>query len=291
MKNRLLYISSFVLLFGSLVLIFNLHNERENESQYYNQAEKHTHQLLNLSQSIDIELLRILNFRLNHFDSLTQMTKQLRRVQKQLQSEHNAIANLPISLVNERLAKYLQDSQQKLALLEHIKSMFSSYKITLRYIPTISEAVKQAVTPEIKEQIDALQASILKYSLFPEKQAKQQLQEQIELLQLYTLDPRSNILMENLLHHVNANLDFHSSIQVLYSHYEAIKVINHLTWIEKKLVNYISDKASQSFMVNNIFLVTILRLGTLNTYLSLGLPVTLKRPRSLCSNNLSSGEK
>jgi len=256
MKNRFLYSSSFILLFGSLLLIFYLHNEREKESQYFQQTEIHIHQLLNLSQAIDIELLRILNFRLNHYDSLVQMTKQLLQTQKKLQLEQHDSINLPIEGVSQRLTEYLQDSQKKISLLEHIKAVFSSYKITLRYIPSIADALKQTVTAEIKEQINALQALVLNYSLFPEEIARQQLQEQIERLQLYDLDSQSNTLMENLLHHCKANMDFHNRIQVLFSRYEAIGAIKHLGWIEHQLVTYIGSKASQSFNANNIFLIS-----------------------------------
>jgi len=255
MKNQILYSSSFILLFGCFSLIFYWHSEREQEAEQFNTASQSIHELQRLSQSIDNELLRVLNFRRNHFDVLASSVSQLRKGQKQLVTENNVFDDLPIAGVNAQISQYIQYSQAKLSLLEHLKSRFASYKNTLRYIPTISDTLKPSLnSSEIKEQVNALQALIFSYSMFPEEHTRQQLQNKIEDLELLTLEPEPALLVENLLFHANANLRFRDGIKSLYERYKAINTVNYLDWIEVKLSDYIKNQKAHSYTTNNVFL-------------------------------------
>ncbi|MFK5891704.1 MAG: PAS domain S-box protein, partial [Pseudomonadota bacterium] len=258
MKNKLLFSISFILILTSFSLIFYSHNEHNKEMETFLYAEKNIHRLIRLSESIDSDLLLLLNFRLNNFDSLAEKVKQLIQEQKIL-AENNLFSakNLPISGINKRIDQYITSNQIKLQLLEHIKSNFASYRITLHYIPTISRELNQSVVNDVREHINALYALLFNYNLFPEKQYQQQLQQKINYLQSLMLEHKSALLMENLLFHVNANLAFQEIIQAMFDAYKKQDDISHLRWMQEQIENFLIAKTVDTYKVNNIFLVCI----------------------------------
>jgi|GEM_PF-627103 len=254
MRNYLLYGSSLLLILAGFSLIFYLHSEREQEAQQFNTANQTIHKLINESRAIDSELLRVLNFRRNHFDFITRSVKQLRHYQKILIAEQSLFQQLPIDEVHTQVEQYLQKSQEKLKILEHLKSRFASYKNTLRYIPTIADTLKLSTPSTIKEQINALQALVFSYSMFPEEQTRQQLLDRIDDLELLTEDSSTTELINNLLFHTKANLSFRNGIQSLYKRYKKLDAANHLLSMEEQLTDYIKYQKAHSYSTNNVFL-------------------------------------
>ncbi len=259
MKNKLLFSVSFFLILSSLLLIFYLHNGHKREIEHFLYAEKNIHQLFRLSESIDADVLRLLNFRINNFDSLSEKIQQLRKAQNKLyvNDPYSAI-NLPISGIKKQIDNYLAASEIKQQLLEHIKSNFASYKITLHYIPTIAAELNKSMDIDIREHINALYALLFNYNLLPANQVKQQLQQKIDYLQSLMLEHESVLLLENLLFHVNANLAFQETIQSMFDSYNNQKADSHLIKLDETIEILLDAKTADSYKANNIFLVSII---------------------------------
>lgn len=255
MRSYLLYGNSFLLLLGCIGLIFYLHSQREQDARQFNTANETVHQLGQVSRAIDSELLRVLNFQRNHFDTLTLQVKQLRKIEELLKNQRDLFRGLPIESLDQHITDYLTLSEKKLRYLEHLKSRFASYKNTLRYIPTIADSLKLLVNSATKEQVNALQALIFSYSMFPEENTHQMLLDKMDELYLSSHEGEAGEWIENLLFHANTNINLYQGIQSLYDDYQQMDTYHHLQWMETQLTAYINHQKTLSYRTNNIFLL------------------------------------
>ncbi|MFK5985379.1 MAG: EAL domain-containing protein [Pseudomonadota bacterium] len=257
MKNRFLYSSFLLIFFSCISLVFYLHLSRKQEAEHFLAAEKNIHRLIRLSEAMDNDVLAMLSFQLNDFDSLTTKANKIKQARKQLKSNKFTSAKpLPIEGIDQQVELYLSDSWLKLQLLEQLKSNFASYEITLRYIPGVIEQLKELVSTDVFGQINQLYALLLKYRLFSEQQTKQLLMQQINNLAALEFDNKVSIIMENLLFHSRLNLGFRDDLQIIFRHYKKVPSRIHLISIEEQLEDYTSAKTNASFTANTIFLIS-----------------------------------
>jgi len=258
MKNKLVSLGGIFLVLVCLSVILYSYNDHKKDTEKILAAEKNLHQLLRLSESIDSDVLRLLNFRMDNYDSLAEKVKQLHFNQKYLTAKNkSATVNLNISGIKEHIAQYIKISEKKLQYLEHIKSGFASYQATLFYIPTITKQLKESENTDIKEKISTMFALLLNYNLVNDALINNVLQQQIKTLRSIELETQSKILMDKLLVHVDTNLIFQQKLQNLYNNYKKQDVIIHLKWIEEQLEDSLQVKTETSYRANIIFLFCI----------------------------------
>ncbi len=224
MKKEQYPLITYLLFFVVTATVVSVLYKRNQQLEEYDLIQHKLEQLKELDARIDRDLLLNLSFYSSNYDALAQSSTRIDTLQHEI-TEQTARFSQEVPEFKTVLQQYIQNSTRKERHLERIKSLSSSIKNTLQYLPTVINELSHKITasrhdPEdLRFKINQLFGVLLDYNIFPRHDKKQILEEKIAELEglsdhVYQKD------LNNILSHIQANLRMKNQMENMLRTYE-----------------------------------------------------------------------
>ncbi|WP_456448533.1 EAL domain-containing protein [Thiolapillus sp.] len=149
------------------------------------------------------DMERIISFRLPHYDSLIQSSKNLQKLSEQLHQQQTSQDNWYVEALSSQLERYLDALDKKRHMIESIQSHVAQVRNSLLYLPGLLQASEQGLPLKDDAELSSLLIDVYTHYLFPDKissgeilQRLKQIREQVQ----------GNETVSRLLQHVEVTL-------------------------------------------------------------------------------------
>ncbi len=261
MKKERYALIIYLLLFIVTVTVLLALYHRNEHIKKYETIQSDLEQLKELDLQVDKVLLQNLSFYLSHYDTLVQLNKKTRELQKKTKRQSEDFSH-EVPLFKRTLAHYIVLSQEKNLQLERIKALSSSIKNTILYLPTaISQLDNNTLNPvetsvHFNFRISSLMNILLHYNISPGEEKKQLIEKQIKQLEVLSAPEPLHKPLKNILSHIRANLIMTSQIASLLKTYEQINLSKYLIQLQKLHTDYFTQQNENSYQIN-ILLISL----------------------------------
>ncbi len=198
----------YLLLLAIGLVVWGYVQSRAEDLRLHNQRLDLLLRLERVEGSLDRDILQVASFQLLQYDPLVRAQRELREVLAQVEASEGA-AQQTAALS----ADYRRALDAKLDLLEHIKSRAALVRNGLLYLPLAAADLHL-------DPVANLLNDLLRYNLLPGTLEAEDLAVRLEALDLLSdLGPDERPLLDNLLHHMRANLGLTAEVQALREAY------------------------------------------------------------------------
>ncbi len=259
MKKEQYALITYLLFFVVTATVVSVLYKRNQQLEEYDLIQHKLEQLKELDARIDRDLLLNLSFYSSNYDALAQSSTRIDTLQHEI-TEQTARFSQEAPEFKTVLQQYIQNSTRKERHLERIKSLSSSIKNTLQYLPTVINELSHKITasrhdPEdLRFKINQLFGVLLDYNIFPRHDKKQILEEKIAELEglsdhVYQKD------LNNILSHIQANLRMKNQMENMLRTYEKIGLNKELSRLQTIHTNYFTEQTKNSYIINLVLII------------------------------------
>ncbi|MCP3668549.1 MAG: EAL domain-containing protein [Gammaproteobacteria bacterium] len=179
-------------------------------------------ELKDLEARLDRDVLEVTSFLLIQYDDLSNTVKQLHAArirQMALIEEYGETNN---HRLKDTAGKYWQALEEKIQLIEKIKYQAAFVRNSTSYLPTVAEELKKNKNSSYLQLLELLN-QLYHYNILPSSTALDSIRYQLNELELLA-DPVTDqqLLLDNILFHIHANLIGLSRLSELEQRYLAI---------------------------------------------------------------------
>lgn len=258
MKKEQYALITYLLFFVVTISVVSVLHKRNQQLKEYDLIQQNLEQLKELDSRIDKELLLNLSFYSSNFDTLAQSSIRIDQLQNQI-AEYSSGFSVEVPEFKTVLLQYINNSTRKERQLERIKSLSSSIKNTLMYLPTVIDELSKKITSshhdpdDLRFKINRLSSALLDYNIFPRHDKKQQLEHKITELENFS-DPAFSKELGNILSHIRANLAMKSQMENRLQSYKKIDINKELTLLQTIHTNYFTEQTKTTYIINIILI-------------------------------------
>lgn len=258
MKKEQYALITYLLFFVVTISVVSVLHKRNQQLKEYDLIQQNLEQLKELDSRIDKELLLNLSFYSSNFDTLAQSSTRIDQLQNQI-AEKSSGFSVEVPEFKTVLLQYINNSTRKERQLERIKSLSSSIKNTLLYLPTVIDELSKKITSshhdpdDLRFKINRLSSALLDYNIFPRHDKKQQLEHKITELENFS-DPAFSKELGNILSHIRANLAMKSQMENRLQSYKKIDINKELTLLQTIHTNYFTEQTKTTYIINIILI-------------------------------------
>lgn len=260
-KTRLYLTSLFaIVLMGCLFYL--LHGDKSQSGQ---QRSEILLQLQVLDNALDLEVLLISSMQQQNYDEIVWLTQQL-----QQQETDPTIAQLFMALpaeLTEKLKQYRNTLHQRAALAERIKTLASTARNGLNYMPMLINRIAETNSSRLP-RAEAIVNLLYQYHIFRSDLDALEIKNQIK-----AFSENDSESVTDLKFHIQANLMAQTQLTQLLSEYKQIPNKTAFNQLYSAYLNYRNKEAQQTEYLNSglIGLTAILILLLTFLYLRLTL--------------------
>ncbi len=194
---------SLLLITLSIALIMLLGMLWDDDSLEHAEVSSQLIELKELDARLDRDVLKITSFLLAHYDTLVQTTQRLH----QLESEMRKPGQSKYETLDDAIAKYWRAMDMKLEALERIKFQAAVVRNGILYLPVAAASVKE-VNRTIYLQVMELLNQLYVFDLFYSDSQLSSIRLGLKQLKLIRhTDPKKQKILDNMLFHIEANLN------------------------------------------------------------------------------------
>ncbi len=218
--------------------------------------------------ALDQEVMKVISFQLTHYDSLVETRWQLIRLGEVISDPQNSPFKSTNLKISRAIDTYWKTIQQKLEVMERIKSRAAVVQNGLQYLPTAIGEV-QDTNDEIKTEITELLNHIALYTLFTSHSELENIKSKLELLTIEVSfkQPQHDLLF-NILHHINATIKHLNFLVELKKQYIKIPSRKYFEEISSEYDNFYAESLKRAENFSFILLaLTLLSLTALTQVL------------------------
>ncbi len=258
MKKEQYALITYLLFFVVTISVVSVLHKRNQQLKEYDLIQQNLEQLKELDSRIDKELLLNLSFYSSNFATLAQSSTRIDQLQNQI-TEQSSGFSVEVPEFKTVLLQYINNSTRKERQLERIKSLSSSIKNTLLYLPTVIDELSKKITSshhnpdDLRFKINRLSSALLDYNIFPRHDKKQQLEHKITELENFS-DPAFSKELGNILSHIRANLAMKSQMENRLQTYQKIDINKELTLLQTIHTNYFTEQTKTTYIINIILI-------------------------------------
>ncbi len=259
MKKEQYALITYLLFFVVTATVVSVLYKRNEQLQEYDLIQQNLEQLKELDARIDRDLLLNLSFYSSNYDALAQASIRIKALQHKITKLSSRFA-MEVPEFKAVLQEYIKNSTRKERHLERIKSLSSSIKNTLQYLPTVINELNNKITasghdPEdLRFKINQLFGILLNYNIFPHHDKKQILEQKIS-----ELKKNSNNLyqkeLNNILSHIQANLKMKTRMENMLRSYEKMDINNELSSLQAIHTNFFTEQSKNSYIINLVLII------------------------------------
>ncbi|KRT54350.1 PAS domain S-box/diguanylate cyclase (GGDEF) domain [endosymbiont of Ridgeia piscesae] len=192
-------------------------------AQHHAQQSNMLLELKELDARLDRDVLRITSFLLVQYDPLVETTNRLRRLKERLGSPSKGFYGSMDKLVDSALDAYWESMQEKLQLLERIKSEAAVVRNGIHYLPLAAKGLEATNSKHYQEVLQLLNQLYI-YYLISSTTRLQQIEQQIDRLQQQAeTQGEPQKVLRNILFHMSAILKGLSRLNRLKQRFIAIQ--------------------------------------------------------------------
>lgn len=163
-------------------------------------------QLKELDARLDRDVLRVTSFLLVQYDPLVKTSTRLRELSQKIKDPQGGFYGSLSPDVDAAVDAYWQAVEEKLELLERIKSQAAVVRNGIHYLPVVVKDLKTR-NGAIYDRVMELLNSLYLYNLFASDVRLGQIEQQMdELILLHDLPEAQALLLDNILFHMRANV-------------------------------------------------------------------------------------
>jgi len=249
-----------ILLVATLAVILAFDQTRVENVELHNQRLDLLLQLERAEFLLDRDVDRVTTFRLVQFDPLVDHAKRIRALGRQLRE----IPQEPIR--QERVDTYLAVMEEKLQLVERIKSQSAVVRNGLHYLPIAAvEMMRSNAT--VGRRVSALLNGLFHYQLFPSATESEAFAAAVT--EIEDDAAAGGVLLENILLHLRTNLRYTRELTDLYDRYTVVPGSQRLDALYKDFTSAYAGEIARAEQFNLVLLLVVL-------LLLLGLAVALR---------------
>ena len=265
MKREYWAVWLFLLLLVTSSVIVSVQFSRSEENDRHAQLLVSLYQLKELEAAIDKDILRVLSFQLNNYDSLAESVMRMRVLHESLVSPQSPLISIVNEVMPDDTKAYVLASSEKLMLLEHLKSKAAILRNTLQYLPLAVSQFRELGGQGAESAYAAqLLSRLLAFNLFPEEENRAAVNALIERGQSLALSGVQRKLLDNILHHASTNIATRNDIRKLQQSYSAIPTNALLDGLLDTFHHYTNERANHSYYINiALFALAMLLLAAL----------------------------
>ena len=259
MKKEQYALITYLLFFVVTATVVSVLYKRNQQLQEYDLIQNKLEQLKELDARIDRDLLLNLSFYSSNYDALAESSTRIDTLQREITKQTTRFSQDEPEFKTV-LQQYIQNSTRKKRQLERIKSLSSSIKNTLQYLPTVINELSHKITasrhdPEdLRFKINQLFGVLLDYNIFPRHDKKQILEEKIaELEGLSDYVYQKNL--NNILSHIQANLRMKNQMENMLRTYEKMDINKELSRLQTIHTNYFTEQTKNSYIINLVLII------------------------------------
>lgn len=252
----------YLLLLGMGVLVVIFFMTRVTDIDRHDRTVNVLLKIKQLDTVLDRDLLRVTSFTLTHYDTFVDTVTHLKRLNKLLISSELELRGEISAEIDRSVNEYLQVMDQKLALLEHVKSKAAILRNTLQYLPrVIGEFTDTGNRPVINSQIKGMLNELLVYNIFPSKPGKQRIEVYVEnLAALKIAEEKEGQILDNILLHTKANMRVMDEMSETMDRYFSLPSSNLIDTIYTSYGDYYAAQARQASEFSTLLLISSLLL-------------------------------
>ncbi len=259
MKKEQYALITYLLFFVVTATVVSVLYKRNQQLQEYDLIQNKLEQLKELDARIDRDLLLNLSFYSSNYDALAESSTRIDTLQREITKQTTRFSQDEPEFKTV-LQQYIQNSTRKKRQLERIKSLSSSIKNTLQYLPTVINELSHKITasrhdPEdLRFRINQLFGVLLDYNIFPRHDKKQLLEEKIAELEslsnhIYQKD------LNNILSHIQANLRMKNQMENMLRSYNKMNINKELSRLQIIHTNYFTEQTKNSYIINLVLII------------------------------------
>ncbi|MEJ2452583.1 MAG: EAL domain-containing protein [Candidatus Thiodiazotropha sp.] len=250
---------SLLLITLSIVLILLLGMLWDDDSLEHAEVSSQLIELKELDARLDRDVLKITSFLLAHYDSLVQTTQRLH----QLKNEMRIPGQSKYKTLDDEIVNYWRAMDKKLEALERIKFQAAVVRNGILYLPVAAASMKQidrAIYLQVMELLNQLYVFDLFYSDSQLSSIRLGLE---QLKRIHHTNPEKQDILDNMLFHIEANLNDLAKLGELKRQYLSIPTLEsfeHLhTRYERHRVN--ETRTKQAMIISLTIAVFALIIG------------------------------
>ncbi len=259
MKKEQYALVTYLLFFVVTATVVSVLYKRNQQLQEYDLIQNNLEQLKELDARIDRDLLLNLSFYSSNYDALAQSSTRIDTLQHDITIQSAGFSQ-EVPEFKVVLQQYIKNSTRKERHLERIKSLSSSIRNTLQYLPTVISELSLKITasgydPEdLRFKINQLFGILLDYNIFPRHDKKQLLEQKIAELKKLS-DPVYQKEINNILSHIQANLRMKTQMENMLRSYEKMNINKELTLLQTIHTNYFTEQSKNSYIINLVLII------------------------------------
>ncbi|WP_299194993.1 EAL domain-containing protein [uncultured Amphritea sp.] len=258
-KTRL-YLTSLFAIVMLACLFYLLH---EDQSQSGQQRSEILLQLQVLDNALDLEVMLISSMQQQNYDEIVRLAQQLKQ-QETDPDMARLFLELPAELT-EKLKQYRTTLHQRVALAERIKTLASTARNGLNYMPMLVDRVAETHSARLPK-VEAIVNLLYQYHIFKSDLDALEIKHQLE-----TLNDDSSESIADLKFHIQANLMAQTQLTQLLAEYKQIPNKTAFNQLYSAYLSYRNKEAQQTEYFNSVLIGLTTVLILLLTFLYLRL--------------------
>lgn len=276
--KRLSTVLPFVLLAASAILIVLFYLQtRLMDLDRHDAAAQDLLRLKHLDTQLNEEILKAVSLQLSHFDSIVHTVSRMREINMRLHDSKNGLYGLISPKVDVDLDTYQSLLNEKLEMVETIKSRTAIMRNSISYLPLeLSRITENRYGYETVEMLRLLNAMLI-HNVSPTVINREDLNAAIERLRVLELSPQDRDDIDKVLLHVDANLKAQDDILSVVRDLLALPTTEKLDRIFQDHLAFSRGRIKAT----NVYRKTVLALSLL---LFAGLAATLIKLRTARNN-------
>ncbi|OOZ36901.1 DAHL domain-containing protein [Solemya velesiana gill symbiont] len=220
-SRRFVFLQLFLLL-ATLVLVAFFMQTRSVDIHQHNKRLDLLFRIQQIEGALDRDVLRVTSYILVQFDPLVEDSKKLYGLRQKITSPDVQIEGTEGERFRRHLDAYMASLDEKLALMEHIKSKVALVRNGLQYLPMLARELS-GKEHEAGDQVLELITELYRFYQFSAVSEADSLEKRVEeMANLGFSDADTQSLVENVLFHLRANLRLSKELGSLRARYVAV---------------------------------------------------------------------
>ncbi|MES9956843.1 MAG: EAL domain-containing protein [Sedimenticola sp.] len=258
-SRRLIILQAILTLLTLVLLVFFVQTRSVNIDQHNKRLDL-LFKVQQIEGVLDRDVLRVTSYMLLQFDPLVDVVKQLYGLKQQIYSPEVQIEGEEGERYRAHLDAYMASIDEKLALVEHIKSKVALARNGLQYLPMLARELS-GKDHEAGDQVRDLISELYHFYQFSAVSEAGRLERMIGALSQQRFDhPELQSMVENALFHVRTNLRLSKELGALRASYVAVPSKQRFDALYREYESYYSRQSVQSEMFSLLLLVLVLGL-------------------------------